>query len=116
MLNQAYIVLIPKKAFPKKVTDYRPISLVHSFAKIITKILANRLGPELQHLIAINRTAFVKRRCIHDSFVYVQQVIKTLHKNKIPTLFIQLDISKAFDTVNWPCMLSIMKFLGFGQK
>jgi hypothetical protein len=93
-------VLIPKKAFPERVTDYSPISLVHSFANIITKILANRLEPVLQHLISNNQIAFVKRRCIHDSFVYVQQVIKTLHKNKTPALFIQLDIFKAFDTVN----------------
>lgn len=34
-LNQAYVVLIPKKGDPQKVTDYRPISLIHSFAKII---------------------------------------------------------------------------------
>jgi hypothetical protein len=93
MLNQAYIVLIPKKAFPERVSDYMPISLVHSFAKIITKILANRLGPELQHLIANSQSAFVKRRRIHDSFMCVQQVIKTLNKNKIPALFIQFDIS-----------------------
>jgi hypothetical protein len=32
--------------------------------------------------------------------MYVQEVIKDLDKRKIPALFIKLDISKAFDTVN----------------
>lgn len=47
LLNQAFVVLIPKKADSFAVSDYRPISLVHSFAKIMSKLLANRLAPEL---------------------------------------------------------------------
>jgi len=45
LLNSAYITLIPKKADAREAKDYRPISLVHSFAKLVTKILANRLAP-----------------------------------------------------------------------
>jgi hypothetical protein len=115
-LNQAYIVLIPKKPFPQRVADYRPISLIHSFAKLVSKILTNRLGPELKHLISNNQTASIKQRCIHDSYMYVQGVIKELHKKKIPSMFIKLDISKVFDTVNWPYLLGIMSHLGFGYK
>jgi hypothetical protein len=115
-LNQAYIVLIPKKPSPQRVADYRPISLIHSFAKLVFKILANRLGPQLKHLISNNQTAFIKQRCIHDSYMYVQGVINELNKKKIPSMFIKLDISKAFDIVNWPYLLCIMSHLGFGYK
>ena len=44
LLNSAYITLLPKKDGAEKVHDFRPISLVHSFAKLITKILANRFS------------------------------------------------------------------------
>jgi hypothetical protein len=115
-LNQAYVVLIPKKQDPQRVVDYKSISLTHSFVKIISKILVNRLGPELNFFISINQTTFIKKRCIHNNFVFVQQVVKELHKKKIPYLFIKLDISKAFDSVNWPYLLDIMTQLGFGQK
>jgi hypothetical protein len=37
-----------------------------------------------------------------------------MHKKKVPSLFIKLDISKAFDTVNLPFLVSIMSYLGFG--
>jgi hypothetical protein len=104
-LNQAYVVLIPKKDNPSRVLDYRPISLTHSFARIVTNILANRLGPELDHLVSINQSAFIRKRCIHDNFLFVQEVIKDLLKRKIPALFIKLDISKAFDSVSWPYLL-----------
>lgn len=36
LLNQAFVVLIPKKPDPTKVLNYRPISLIHSFAKIVS--------------------------------------------------------------------------------
>ena len=57
-----------------------------------------------------------KKCCIHDNFVYVQSVIKALHKSKRPALFIKLDISKAFDSLSWVFLLEVMKALGFGQK
>jgi hypothetical protein len=86
-------VLIPKKDNPQRVTYYRPISLTHSFAKLITKIIANRLGLQLDQLISINQTTFIRKRCI-------AQVIRQPHKKKDPTLFIKLDIAKAFHSVN----------------
>jgi hypothetical protein len=43
-----------------EVKDYQPISLVHSFANIVTKILANRLAPKLSDLMSANQSAFVK--------------------------------------------------------
>jgi hypothetical protein len=46
-LNTAYITLIPKKDDAEHPIDFRPISLVHSFAKLLTKIMANRLAGQL---------------------------------------------------------------------
>jgi hypothetical protein len=89
-----------KKKNPQRVSDFRPINLTHNFSKIISKLLANRLSTELENIISVNQSACIQKRCIHDNFVYVQKVIKDLHKRKIPALFLKLDISKAFDTVN----------------
>jgi hypothetical protein len=101
MLNSAYLALLPKSDVALSARDFRPISLIHSFAKLVTKMLANRLGPYLQELVASNQSAFVRGRSIHgsihDNFMLVQQSIKSLHKKRVSSLFLKLDISKAFD-------------------
>jgi hypothetical protein len=57
-----------------------------------------------------------KKRCIHDNFIYVQNVVKALNKAKRPLLFIKLDISKAFDSVSWVFLLEVLQALGFRQR
>jgi len=72
LLNTAYVTLLPKKVDVVEVKDFCPISLIHTFAKLVTKILANRLAPMLPSLISANQSAFVQGRKIHDNFMLVQ--------------------------------------------
>lgn len=51
-LNSAYITLLPKKNGADQPKDFKPISLVHNFAKLVTKIMANRLATRLQQLVS----------------------------------------------------------------
>lgn len=115
-LNGALITLLPKKPDARSPADYRPISLIHSFAKLLAKVLANRLAPYLQQLVAINQSAFIKTRSIHDNFKLVELTAKTLHRHKRPSVLLKLDISKAFDTVEWPFLLQVLQAMGFGQR
>jgi len=52
LLNKANIILIPKKEGAESIQDFRPISLIHAIAKIISKLLALRLAPFLNELVA----------------------------------------------------------------
>jgi len=116
LLNSALLTLLPKKDDASSVKDFRPISLIHSFAKLVTKLLANRLAGRLSELVSSNQSAFVKGRCIHDNFLLVQQTARFLHQQKQPRILLKLDISKAFDSVSWPFLLEVLQRRGFGRK
>jgi hypothetical protein len=116
LLNCAHIVLIPKSVDASALSEYRPISLTSSIAKIISKILATRLSSCLDSLVSRNQSAFIKRRSIHDNFLYTQNLIKALHKANRPSLFLKLDIAKAFDTVRWDYLLEVLERMGFGPR
>ena len=71
ILNTANVVLIPKKDGADSVSDFRPISLIHSFVKIIAKVLAMRLAPHMNSLVSKSQSAFIRKRSIHDNFMSV---------------------------------------------
>lgn len=95
--------------------DYRPISLSHSFTKLISKLMSVRLADELNQLVSRAQSAFIKRRSIHDNFLYTQNLIRELHRAKKPTFFSE-DIAKAFDTVKWDCLQEVLEQFGFGNR
>jgi hypothetical protein len=116
LLNSASIVLLPKKNDAVEAKDYRPVSLLHSVTKLLCKMMANRLAPELHNLVSPGQSAFIKGRSIQDNFLYVRNVIKKAHKKKSPLLFLKLDIAKAVDSLNWGFLLQVLTKMGFGQR
>jgi hypothetical protein len=100
LLNVSHMVLLPKCDDASSMKNYRPISLMHSFAKLFMKVLATRLASRIDELVGIEQSAFIKGRCIQDNFTYVRALLRRLHRSKTPSLLMKLDISKAFDSVS----------------
>jgi hypothetical protein len=76
LVNSANVTLLPKNDDDALTpVDYRPISLMHSVAKILTKVLANRLVPHLPSLVSPCQSAFVQGCFIQDSFQYIHGAI-----------------------------------------
>ena len=59
-LNTTFIVLVPKKCGVEDLKDFRPISLVNSLYKSISKVLANRLKKVMRCLVNKAQNAFVE--------------------------------------------------------
>jgi hypothetical protein len=75
-LNAALITLLPKNELAELPSEFRPISLLHSFAKLVTKVLARRLSPHISHLVYGAQSAFIKKCYIQDNFLYVRNLAR----------------------------------------
>ena len=118
-INLTYVSLILKKKSPEKMSDYRPISLCNVLYKLISKVLANRLKLVLPMIISDSYSAFVLGRLITDNVSISFEVLhkmKAKRKGRKGEMAVKLDMSKAYDRVEWTFVESIMRKLGFAKR
>lgn len=116
--NHTLIALIPKVKQVRKVSNFRTISLCSTLYKIITKCLANRLKESLSNVISDNQSAFVPGRLISDNILAAFELLHLMKKQKgnMGSAAIKLDMSKAYDRVEWPFLRAVMERMSFGPR
>lgn len=118
-LNQTQLVLIPKKANPINMGDLRPIALCNVIYKVVAKVMANRMKPLLKFIISENQSAFVPNRLITDNIMIAFEThhyLKRKSKGKEGYAAMKLDISKAYDRIDWSLLQGIMIKFGFCSR
>ncbi|KAK9138141.1 hypothetical protein Sjap_008735 [Stephania japonica] len=75
-MNETYISLIPKGTHQGQVNNYRPISLITSPYKNLSKVLATRLRSVLERTIASEQNAFTPGRHMLDSVSIESETIE----------------------------------------
>ncbi|GJT59406.1 RNA-directed DNA polymerase, eukaryota [Tanacetum coccineum] len=114
--NSSFITLIPKSQEAKMVKDFRPISLIGSMYKIITKVLANRLSLVISELVSDVQSAFVSNRHILDGPFILNELLSWCKHKKSKALIFKIDFEKAFDSVRWDYLDVVLANFGFGLK
>ncbi|GJS86684.1 RNA-directed DNA polymerase, eukaryota [Tanacetum coccineum] len=114
--NSSFVALIPKVLDPKVVSDYRPISLIGSLYKVVTKILASRLSLVISDLISDVQTAFLPNRQILDGPFIINEILARCKLKKQQAMIFKVDFAKAYDSVRWDYLDDVLISFGFGPK
>lgn len=114
-LKQATITPIYKSGGKNNLTNYRPISILPAFSKIIEKIIAKRMFDFLNYtnFFANNQFGFIPGRSTEMVLLdFSKFIFKNIDNSKI-TVSIFLDIKKAFDNVNHSILIYKLENAGF---
>ncbi|CAL1397125.1 unnamed protein product [Linum trigynum] len=115
-VTHSFVCLAPKKDTIEDIKDLRPINLIGSINKLISKVLSRRLSLVLPNLISQQQQASVKGRQISEAGLIANELVDSRRKSRKPGLMFKIDIEKAFDNVNWECLFKILTVLGFSDK
>ena len=113
--KNALVKPLPKNNNPTCISDYRPISLLPTFSKVIEKLIAKQM---LEYLKDTNyfdnlQSAYKPSHSTTTALLNVTDDIYECLENSELVFLVLLDYSKAFDCANHRLILAKLKAAGF---
>ena len=116
-MGMGLIKLIYKRKGDKvDLKNYRPITMLNTDLKILTKVLANRLKEVMPTIIETNQVYGVKGKDIADTTLSIIDRIRYMKEKNKKGYVISLDFEKAFDRVEHEYLFGILRRYGFGEN
>ena len=110
----AKVIPTHKNGSTKDVNNYRPISLLSTFSKIMEKLMASRLNNflELHSILYPKQFGFRAGASTTHSLIDITETIKKTMEDKKYGCGVFIDLKKAFDTVNRDILLLKLEHYG----
>ncbi len=112
----AVLKLIPKKGDLTKIGNWRPISLLSNFYKIVSRAINTRIQKIVDRVLSRAQKGFTKSRQIHEVIINCTETMDYCSRNGIRGVIASIDQSKAFDSVSHSYMEKVYEFFGFGMR
>ena len=115
--KRAILNLLPKKDKDiRYLKNWRPVSLLTTDYKILTKALALRLQKVISNLANSDQVGYIKNRYIGENIRTIFDLLNFTKINNIEAYIAQIDFEKAFDSIEWPFMLKTLEKFNFGEN
>ena len=109
--------LLPKKDKDlRSLANWRPVSLLNTDYKILTKLLAMRLQKVIPTIINSDQVGYIKNRYIGENIRILSDILLYTDLEDLEAYITQIDFEKAFDSVEWDFLFKTLKAVNFGDN
>ena len=115
-VGDGLISLLYKKGARNDPRNYRPITLLNSDYKIMTRILASRMNEAVTQFVSDPQTGFVPDSFLPENTMLLKLIQDWADDEKQELYFLFLDMEKAFDRCSWDFLLEALGEIGMGQN
>jgi exonuclease III len=112
----AKIRLIPKKGNPKLIANWRPISLLNCFYKLLSRAFTNRLRPHMHKITGIGQHGYSNKKFAQEVLITLTDGIGTTRRQNKTAAIVSLDIKKAFDSLSHRFIDKALAFFNVGPQ
>lgn len=109
----AKVIPIFKQGDRKSITNYRPVSVLPHFAKILEHILYTRIYISIKPFLSQHQHGFIPGRSTNTNLVNVTQFISRALDDRRQVDVIYTDFAKAFDSLDINILLAKLDCFGF---
>jgi hypothetical protein len=92
----------------------RPISLLNTVYKLASSCIAERIKSVLPILISNDQTGFIPGRYIGENTRLIYDILHFTEEQDILGILLLIDFEKAFDSISWMFIESVLDFFNFG--
>ena len=116
-MRSGVVTLLDKKGKDRlDIANWRPITLLNTDYKLLTKTLSQRLKKILPSLVHSDQNGFVPGGNIFYSSHTIRDILFYCKKESLDLILLALDYTKAFDSVDFQFIFKVFKTFNFGEK
>lgn len=113
-MKMARVAVLFKGGAANIISNYRPISVLPLFSKIVEKVINTRITTYLNKhkLISPSQYGFQRKKSTESALLSIKDKLINNIENQLYTLGVFLDFSKAFDSIKHNILLSKLPYYG----
>ena len=108
--NATAITLIPKVIGADQLFQFRHVACCTTIYKVITRLISARLKLFIDDAVQANQVGFIKGRLLCENVLLASELVDNFETaGETSRGCLQVDLSKAYDNVNWEFLINILK-------